>query len=192
MVRIFNLQGAGKRRSGITSRGTSVAETFKYHGAARGASSAFLNVLMQDLEHNLLRILIVDDEAAVRGLLAEVLGERYRCDVADSAEAALEMVVRSSYAVVVSDVEMSGISGIELVSRIRAISPDTVVLLISGSLTIESAARSAEAGAFDLITKPFDIDSIERSVGKAHEYHLSLRRGPSSSGFTLARMARTC
>lgn len=136
-------------------------------------------------------MLIVDDEAAVRGLLAEVLGERYACDVADSAEAALEMIGVAAYTVVVSDVEMAGISGIELVSRIREVSPNTVVLLISGSLTLESAI-SARSGAFDLITKPFDIYSIERSVRKAYERHLSLCTGPFSSGTRLTRMAGAC
>lgn len=133
---------------------------------------------MENSNQPLPRILIVDDEGAVRGLLAEVLAENYECDVAESGEAALEMVGAARYSVVISDVEMSGISGVEIVPLIHRLSPDTVVLLITGSLSQEYAARAKSAGALDLITKPFDLDSIERSVRLAHDRHLSLAKGP--------------
>jgi DNA-binding NtrC family response regulator len=148
---------------------------------------------MENSKHPLPRILIVDDEKAVRGLLAEVLGESYECDIADSGEAALDLIKATCYSVVITDVEMSGISGVEIVPLILDLSPNTVILLITGSLSQEYAARSKSAGAFDLITKPFDLDSIERSVALAHERHLSLAkisRNAARRDLKLARIAR--
>ena len=150
---------------------------------------------MENSKQPLPRILIVDDEKVVRGLLAEVLGENYECDIADSGEAALDLIKATSYSVVITDVEMSGMSGVEIVPLIHEISPNTVILLITGSLSHEYAARSKSAGAFDLITKPFDLDSIERSVGLAQERHLSLiksSRPAALRGLKFATTARPC
>lgn len=150
---------------------------------------------MENSKQPLPRILIVDDEKAVRGLLAEVLGVSYECDIADSGEAALDLIRATCYSVVITDIEMSGISGVEIVPLVLEISPNTVILLITGSLSQEYAARSKSAGAFDLITKPFDLDSIERSVGLAHERHLSLtkRSRPGALwGLKFATTARPC
>jgi len=138
-------------------------------------TKGFLKPKMENSKQSLPRILIVDDEKAVRGLLTEVLAEKYECDAAESGEAALELIKAAGYSVVISDVEMSGLSGVEMVPLIHDLSPNTVILLITGSLSQEYAARSKSAGAFDLITKPFDLDFIERAVRLAHERHLALR-----------------
>lgn len=119
-------------------------------------------------------VLIVDDEAAVRELLFEVLSEEYQCSTASSAEEALKLIGDGEYSVVISDIDMPGISGIEMVPKILALSPDTVILMISGSLSIDYAVRAIRVGAYDYITKPFELDFVERSVRRAVEHHRAL------------------
>lgn len=117
------------------------------------------------------RILIVDDEAPVRELLAEVLAGDYDCTVADSAETALEIIASGDFAVVISDIDMTGISGIEMVPRIHQAAPDAVILMVSGNLSIDYAVRAIRVGAFDYITKPFELDAVELAVRRAAEHH---------------------
>lgn len=120
------------------------------------------------------RILIVDDEAAVRVLLAEILGEKYECDIVESAEAALDAIEAGEYGVVISDIDMPGITGIEMVPRIHAVAPDTVILMVSGNLSIDYAVRAIRAGAYDYITKPFELDLVEQAVKRAADHHKTI------------------
>lgn len=120
------------------------------------------------------RILIVDDEAPVRELLAEVLAGEYDCTIADSAETALEIIASGDFAVVISDIDMTGISGIEMVPRIHQAAPDAVILMVSGNLSIDYAVRAIRVGAFDYITKPFELDAVELAVRRAAEHHRKL------------------
>lgn len=120
------------------------------------------------------RILIVDDEATVRVLLAELLGPEYECHLADSAEAALEMIRSGKYAVVISDIDMPGMTGIEMVPKIHAIDPDTVILMVSGNLSLDYAVNAIRAGAFDYITKPFELEMVEGAVKRAIERHQTI------------------
>lgn len=116
------------------------------------------------------RVLIADDEPPIRNLLRQILGEKYLCVEVDSAEAALEILAREKFNLVISDIQMSGISGLELAPRVREIAPDTVVVMISGQQSIDCAIKAMRAGAFDFITKPFDFDSVETVVRRALEY----------------------
>ncbi len=113
------------------------------------------------------RILIVDDESAIRDLLKSILMDDYDCTTADSAEAALAYLEGETFDLVISDINMGGMSGIELVSRVVASSPDTVVMMISGNLTLDSPIDAIRSGAFDYIKKPFDIDQVEMAVRRA-------------------------
>ena len=130
------------------------------------------------------RILIVDDESAIRNLLHSILCDDYDCTLAESAEAALSFLETETFDVVISDYNMGGMSGIELTALVVARSPDTVVMMISGNLTLDSPIEAIRSGAFDYIRKPFDIDqvtmAVERAVSHAallvskrnHENHL--------------------
>lgn len=121
------------------------------------------------------RILIVDDEPPVRNLLRELLGGSYECAEAVSGEAALKLLETEMFNLVVSDIQMSGISGLELIPRVLALAPDASIIMISGLKNIESAIKAMRAGAFDYIVKPFDFDHVETTVARALE-HQSLRR----------------
>lgn len=116
-------------------------------------------------------LLIVDDEPSVRDLLADILCADHDCLKAESGEAALELLASRSPAVVISDINMPGMSGLELVPKVLETSPDTVVMIVSGNQNLDSAIEAIRAGAFDFIKKPFEIDHVEVAVRRALEHH---------------------
>ncbi|MGZ5434576.1 MAG: putative bifunctional diguanylate cyclase/phosphodiesterase [Pyrinomonadaceae bacterium] len=121
-------------------------------------------------------ILIIDDEEQVRGLLTETLSDRFFCTSVDSAEKALAVLANVEFSLVVSDINMSGISGLELVPRISQMAPDTVVVMISGQQAIESAIEAMRVGAYDYITKPLDIRLVRAAVERAMTHHELLKQ----------------
>jgi len=120
------------------------------------------------------RILIVDDEPLVRNVLRELLDGNYECVEAKSAEEALTLLQTETFNLVISDIQMSGISGLDMIPRVVELAPDVSIIMISGVKNIESAIKAMRAGAFDYITKPFDFDHIEAIINRALE-HQSLR-----------------
>jgi diguanylate cyclase (GGDEF)-like protein len=112
-------------------------------------------------------ILIVDDESAVRNLLCAILQDNYACTTAESAEEALRLIGDVRFDVIISDIHMAGMSGIELISRVLGLSPDAVVMVISGSTSIDSAIEAIRSGAFDYLKKPFDAEQVELAVDRA-------------------------
>ncbi len=117
------------------------------------------------------RILIVDDEPVVRSVVHDILREDYECTEAGSAEEALALLRRSKFHLVLSDIKMGGMSGLELIPYAGAIAPDTVVMMFSGEQTIDSAIEAMRLGAFDYIRKPFDIQHFKAAVRRALEHH---------------------
>ncbi len=117
------------------------------------------------------RLLIVDDEAEVRGVLHDLLSCSYECGEAASAEDALAQLRASEYQLVISDITMSGMSGLEMIPHVKVISPDTVIVMVSGMQTIESAINALRLGAFDYLMKPFDLRQAEAAVERALEHH---------------------
>ena len=117
------------------------------------------------------RLLIVDDEAEVRSVLNDLLGDTYQCSQAPSAEEALAQLRERDYQLVISDITMSGMSGLEMIPHVKVVSPDTVIVMISGMQTIESAINALRLGAFDYLMKPFDLRQAEAAVTRALEHH---------------------
>ena len=117
------------------------------------------------------RILIVDDEAEITEILADLLSEDYDCLRAGSAEQALAELRRNDFQLVISDITMPGMSGLEMIPHVKALSPDTVVVMISGMQTVESAIGALRLGAFDYLMKPFDLRQVEAVVKRALEHH---------------------
>ncbi len=116
------------------------------------------------------RILVVDDEISMREFLAILLeGEGYLVDQAESAEDALNCMDQQRYEMVISDVLMPGLGGIELLSRIKAQSPETAVLMITAFTTAEQAVEAMKLGAYDYIGKPFKVEEVKVLVRKALE-----------------------
>ena len=107
------------------------------------------------------KILIVDDEAGIRESLASILrDERYSVDVVESAELALERLSASSFDVVLLDVWLPGMDGMEALSRIQSLPQPPSVIIISGHGTIETAVRATKLGAFDFIEKPLSLERV--------------------------------
>jgi response regulator RpfG family c-di-GMP phosphodiesterase len=117
------------------------------------------------------RLLIVDDEVEVRGVLRDLLCDAYECAEASSAEDALQQLRETDFQLIISDITMAGMSGLEMIPHVKAISPETVVVMISGMQTIESAINALRLGAFDYLMKPFDLRQAEAAVARAFEHH---------------------
>ncbi|PYS91288.1 MAG: hypothetical protein DMF64_12730 [Acidobacteria bacterium] len=116
------------------------------------------------------RILIADDEPQIREMLHELLSDDYDCQEVASAEEALALLCTESFQLVLSDITMSGLSGLDMVPQVLKLAPDTVVIMISGEQNIESAIRAMRVGAFDYVTKPFAIQHVEAAVERALDY----------------------
>jgi len=121
-------------------------------------------------------LLIIDDDEQIRRLLIELLCEKYRCANVASAEEALAMLRDREFDVVISDINMAGISGLDLLPQIHQSCPDAAVIMISGQQTIESAIEAIRGGAFDYIMKPLDLNHVEAAVARAQRHHSLLQQ----------------
>ena len=116
------------------------------------------------------RILIVDDEPEITAILSDLFFGKYDCTTAGSAEQALALLGCKEYELVVSDITMPGMSGLDMIPHIRNSFPNTVVVMISGMQTVESAIDALRLGAFDYVMKPFDLRQVEAVVKRALEH----------------------
>jgi response regulator RpfG family c-di-GMP phosphodiesterase len=116
------------------------------------------------------RILIVDDEPEITAILSDLFAGMYDCTTARSAEEALRNLAGNEYELVVSDITMPGMSGLEMIPHVKNDSPNTVVVMISGMQTVESAIDALRLGAFDYVMKPFDLRQVEAVVKRALEH----------------------
>ncbi|HJU55556.1 MAG TPA: HD domain-containing phosphohydrolase [Pyrinomonadaceae bacterium] len=119
------------------------------------------------------RVLIVDDDSEVRDVLGDFLSASYTCANTDSAEAALALLKTERFDLIISDITMGGMSGLEMFPRVLECAPETIIIVISGGQAIESAVEAMRAGAFDYLTKPFDLKHVELAVRRALN-HLAL------------------
>jgi response regulator RpfG family c-di-GMP phosphodiesterase len=117
------------------------------------------------------RILIVDDEPDITEILSDLLGDEHDCTTANSAETALALLSENEFQLVISDITMPGMSGLEMLPRAKRISPNTVMVMISGMQTVESAIGALRLGGFDYLMKPFDLRQVEAVVKRALEHH---------------------
>jgi two-component system response regulator HydG len=118
----------------------------------------------------MIRVLVVDDEAPNRDALARVFArEGWEVRVAEDGRAALEVLREGDVAVVVSDLKMPGLDGLELLRACRQIAPDTQVILATAYGTVESAVEAMREGAWDFVTKPLRRAEVVASVNRALE-----------------------
>lgn len=115
-------------------------------------------------------ILIVDDEAFVRELLSSFLsGLGFVVREAENGEQGVRMATEHRYDIVFTDIKMPGISGEQVLERVKAIDPTTQVVVITGYGSVESAVECMKLGAFDYVSKPFHLEEIEILVKRALE-----------------------
>src|SRR5579863_3127990 len=125
-------------------------------------------------------VLVVDDEARVRDLCAEVLGSLgFEIATADSGSSALPILKTGRIDVVLTDVQMPGMGGIELLKTVREDHPSIDVLVMTGYGTIPQAVEAVKLGAYDYITKPFQVQELKRlftQLGEKREAATENRR----------------
>ena len=111
------------------------------------------------------RILVVDDEESLRTLLSSLLtDEGYQVTSVASAEEALELFEPNPYPVVLADIRLEGMSGVDLLKKIKKSNEDTQVLLITSHASLSTAIPALRAGAYDYIIKPFDPAEVVARV----------------------------
>ena len=116
------------------------------------------------------RLLIIDDDESVRLLLRDLLEEAgYAVRTAKSGEEALQLIRVATYDIIITDLRLSGMYGLEVVKEVRAIDPGIDVIVMTGYASVNSAVESMKAGAIDYITKPFNSDHIKMVVQKSLE-----------------------
>ena len=121
------------------------------------------------------RILVVDDDDAIRDTLYDLLSEHHICQTAETAEKAFARLEADEYDVVLTDISMPGLSGLELLGHIRQKYPNTPVIIISGISDQEHAQGLIKLGAFDFLLKPFRLEVVEKSVERAVDYRKRLQ-----------------
>jgi len=118
------------------------------------------------------RILVVDDEPLIQDLLCEAFRrKRYEVEVASNGRQAMLMLKKQPYDLIITDIRMPDLSGMDLLKEAKKVYPDVGVIVITAYGTIRSAVEAMKRGAYDFITKPFSIDEMELIVDKYFEYN---------------------
>lgn len=116
------------------------------------------------------KILVIDDEKAIRNTLKEVLEyEKHQVDLAGDGATGLEMFENNSYEIVLCDIKMAGMDGIEVLEKLHSLSPDIPVIMISGHGNIDTAVDAIKKGAFDFLEKPLDLNRLLITMRNALE-----------------------
>lgn len=117
------------------------------------------------------RILVVDDEAVIRQAVKRILEqENYEVVTATSGHTALEKVQNDDFNVVISDLKMPGMGGMEVLKSIKILQPNVPVIIITGYATVETAVDAIKNGAFDYLPKPFNPQQVKQLVEKAIDH----------------------
>ena len=116
------------------------------------------------------RILVADDEESIRWVLSKALSKQgYQVDLATNGQQALEMGRQKSYDLAVLDIKMPGLSGLDLLTRFQEERPDTLVVIMTAESSMKNAVEAMKRGAYDYITKPFDLDTLDAIILKAQK-----------------------
>ena len=116
------------------------------------------------------KLLLVDDEAGIRKVLSLSLSDNgYQVFTAENGEQALEIFQREAPPIVLTDIKMPGMDGIELLQKIKHQNPDTEVIMITGHGDMDLAIKSLKYQAIDFVTKPINDDVLEIALNRAHE-----------------------
>jgi DNA-binding NtrC family response regulator len=113
-------------------------------------------------------ILIVDDEESVRDSLFNwFIEDGYRVECAENAKMALNMLQSDNFDIVLADIKMPGMDGLEMLKRIKSLRKDTIVIVMTAFATVDTAVQALKDGAFDYVTKPFDPDDLSHLIRNA-------------------------
>jgi DNA-binding NtrC family response regulator len=113
-------------------------------------------------------ILIVDDEESVReSLYSWFMEDGYHVECAENAKKALLMLENENFDIILADIKMPGMDGLEMLRRIKLLKTDSIVIVITAFATVDTAVQALKDGAFDYITKPFDPDDLSHLIRNA-------------------------
>jgi DNA-binding response OmpR family regulator len=123
------------------------------------------------------QVLVVDDEGAIRYSVSKTLQRvGYQVSEASSGEEALDMMKAQPYDVVLTDIKMPGLTGVELLRQIKETAPDSIVILMTGYASLGTAVEALRLGAHDYLIKPSSSQDIKTSVSRGVERARNLRR----------------
>jgi DNA-binding NtrC family response regulator len=124
----------------------------------------------EDFRMDKANILVVDDEAVVREGVRRILeGDRYSVESCSSGRAALDLLQEKDFHMVITDLKMPGMSGLEVLKAIKILQPEIPVIIITGYSTVDTAVDAMKNGAIDYIAKPFSPDQLREKVARAFE-----------------------
>jgi DNA-binding NtrC family response regulator len=113
-------------------------------------------------------ILIVDDEESVRDSLYNwFIEDGYRVECAENANRALSMLESDSFDIILADIKMPGMDGLEMLRRIKLLKSDSIIIIMTAFATVDTAVQALKDGAFDYVTKPFDPDDLSHLIRNA-------------------------
>jgi signal transduction histidine kinase/CheY-like chemotaxis protein len=122
------------------------------------------------------RIAVVDDEEVMRRLVTEVLvGQGYQVLTFSNPLEALERVKKESFDLILTDLKMPEMDGMELIKSVHKVNPDIGAIFMTGYASLSSAREAVKEGAYDYILKPFDLDEVRKSVNKALEKKVTVQ-----------------
>ncbi len=123
------------------------------------------------MNNEIKRLLVVDDEEMIRDLLEETFSrDGFEVETVENGNDAIERIENSKYDLLISDIRLPDVSGMKILSKAQTKQPDMGVIMITAYGSIKNAVKSLKQGAFDYITKPFNLDEIELVVQKFFEY----------------------
>ncbi|MDP3434136.1 MAG: response regulator, partial [Bacteroidota bacterium] len=110
-------------------------------------------------------ILIVDDEESVRDSLFNwFIEDGYRVECAENAKKALSMLESDNFDIILADIKMPGMDGLEMLKRIKSLRKESIVIMMTAFATVDTAVKALKDGAFDYVTKPFDPDDLSHLI----------------------------
>ncbi|MGA8832801.1 MAG: response regulator [Desulfomonilaceae bacterium] len=117
---------------------------------------------------NKLKIMVLDDEPIVCKRLKPALEKQgYEVDTFTQSSDAMEQIKNVNYDIIITDLKMKGVDGMQLLTEAKQLSPKTEVIVITGFATMETAKESFHKGVFDFIAKPFKLSEIQEVVSRA-------------------------
>ena len=120
-------------------------------------------------------ILIVDDEESVRDSLFNwFMEDGYDVECAENAKKALLLLESRAFDIVLADIKMPGMDGMEMHRRIRALNKETIVIIMTAFASVDTAVQALKDGAYDYVTKPFDPDDLSHLIRNAAT-HIALK-----------------
>src|SRR6185369_11838009 len=116
---------------------------------------------------SLTRILVADDEESMRWVLSKALKRKgFNVDLAHDGRQALSLIQENNYDLAILDIKMPGISGLDLLDRVRELKSELLVVIMTAEASMKNAVEAMKRGAYDYITKPFDLDVIDAIIEK--------------------------